>query len=74
MNKAYYIVILLLVATVAQAQKFGYVDTDYVLSKMPEFKKAQEELGKLSSGWENEIQELAQDIDCLLYTSDAADD
>ena len=54
---------LLLSAFTIQAQKFGYVDTDYVLSKMPEFKQAQSELTKLSDGWESEIQELSRDIE-----------
>lgn len=44
------------------AQKFGYVDTDYVLSKMPEYKEAQAEIDKLSVGWQDEIQQMAQDI------------
>ncbi len=63
MKRFNYIVVLLLLAFGANAQKFGYVDTDYVLSKMPEFKSAQEELTKLSNGWESEIQELAKDIE-----------
>lgn len=63
MKRFNYIVVLLLLAFSANAQKFGYVDTDYVLSKMPEFKSAQEELTKLSNGWESEIQELAKDIE-----------
>jgi outer membrane protein len=44
------------------AQKFGYVDTDYVLSKMPEYKEAQSEIDKLSLGWQEEIQEMSRNI------------
>ena len=47
------------------AQKFGYVDTDYVLSKMPDYQKAQAELDKLSMEWQNEIQEMAKSIEGL---------
>ncbi|MFY0605746.1 MAG: OmpH family outer membrane protein [Cyclobacteriaceae bacterium] len=40
------------------AQKFGYVDTKYVLSRMSEYKEAQAEIEKLAKGWEAEIQEM----------------
>ncbi|QSE98585.1 OmpH family outer membrane protein [Fulvivirga lutea] len=45
-----------------QAQKFGYIDTDYVLSKMPEYKEAQAEIDKLSQGWQDEIKEMSRNI------------
>ena len=45
------------------AQKFGYVDTDYILSRMPEYKEAQAEIESLSAAWQNEIQELYKVID-----------
>ncbi len=40
------------------AQKFGYVDSDYILSKMPEYSQAQAEIDKLSQQWETEIKEM----------------
>ncbi len=46
-------------------QKFGYVDTDYVLSKMPEFQEAQTEINKLSEGWQQEIQDMSKDIEAM---------
>lgn len=46
-------------------QKFGYVDTDYVLSKMPEYKEAQAEIDKLSKGWQEEIQEMSREIEAM---------
>ena len=57
------IIVLLLIAASASAQKFGYVDTDYVLSKMPEFKQAQDELTTLSGGWQEEIKLMAVEIE-----------
>ena len=45
------------------AQKFGYVDTKYVLSKMPEYNEAQQEINRLSLAWEQEIQELYQEVE-----------
>jgi len=45
------------------AQKFGYVDTDFILKKIPEYRQAQEDLNKLSLAWQDEIQALYKDIE-----------
>ena len=39
-------------------QKFGYVDMNYILGRMSEYKEAQSEVEKLSKGWEAEIQKM----------------
>lgn len=39
-------------------QKFAYVDSDYILSNIPEYGDAQEELNTLSAKWENEVKAL----------------
>lgn len=41
--------------TQAQNQRFGYVDTEYILENIPEYKDAQDELNTLSARWEKEI-------------------
>ena len=46
-------------------QKFGYVDTNYILSKMPEYKEAQAEMEKLSQGWQDEIKEMSKNIEAM---------
>ncbi|MFY0650625.1 MAG: OmpH family outer membrane protein [Cyclobacteriaceae bacterium] len=45
------------------AQKFGYVDTDYVLNKMPDYKQAQDEINKVSLLWEEEIHTMYREIE-----------
>lgn len=45
------------------AQKFGYVDTQYVLSRMKEYKEAQTELETLAKGWEAEIQSKLKGVE-----------
>ena len=47
---------------IANAQKFGYVDMNYILTKMPEYNQAQGEIDKLAKGWEDEIQQLYNDV------------
>lgn len=49
-------VLSVLTSTTLLAQKFGYVDTDYVLKHMPEFTEAQGELNRLAASWQEEIE------------------
>ena len=44
-------------------QKFGYVDTDFILSKIPEYQEAQQEIEKISLSWQDEIQNMYQEIE-----------
>lgn len=48
---------------IVYAQRFGYVDTDFILNKMPDYKKAQDEINQLSDAWEKEIQDMAKKIE-----------
>ncbi len=56
---------VLLTAFSAHAQKFGYIDTDYILRHMPEYAEAQEELNRLSGRWQIEIEEKYEAIRLL---------
>ena len=47
------------------AQKFGYVDTDFVLSKIPEYQQAKEEISKVSLLWEEEVSTMYREIEEL---------
>ena len=53
----------LLISNVSYAQKFAYVDTDYILNKIPEFKQAQEKLDFMSQEWQVEIEAKYADVD-----------
>ena len=50
------------------AQRFGYIDTDFILNKMPEYKKAQDEVNQLSELWEKEILGMSKSIEGM-YSS-----
>lgn len=56
-----------------KAQKIGYVDTDYILTSIPEYKAAQTEIDKLSVDWQKEIEAKYSEIDKLYkaYQADA---
>jgi outer membrane protein len=66
------IVFLLLLSSVlafqVQAQKFGYVDMEYITSKMPEYQKAVSDMDQFSERWAKEIQEKFVEIDRLQRT------
>jgi len=51
--------------SVSFAQKMGYVDTDYILGKIPEYKAAQTEIDKTSVDWQKEIEAKYGEIDKL---------
>lgn len=65
MNKPLKIVLLLLIGLISgplAAQKFGYIDSEYILNKHPDYKVVQYELAKLSAEWKKEAQTLDQEI------------
>lgn len=59
------IVAIVLMSSVSFAQKMGYVDTDYILSNIPEYKAAQAEIDKVSVDWQKEIEVKYAEIDKL---------
>ncbi|REG88464.1 OmpH family outer membrane protein [Algoriphagus antarcticus] len=65
MNKSLKIVFLLLfvlqTAPLA-AQKIGYIDSEYILNKHPDYKVIQQELENISSEWKKEAQNLDKEI------------
>lgn len=49
----------------SQAQKFAYVDTDYILQSIPEYQDAQKQLDDLSKSWQSQIESKYAEIDKL---------
>ena len=58
--------------TAALAQRFAYVDSDYILKHMPEYASAQKQLSALSAQWQKEVDQRFQEID-RLYKAYQAD-
>ena len=64
MQKRVVILFFLIGSTfLSYSQKFGYIDTDYILAKMPEYSEAQAEVNKLSLQWQEEIREMYKEIE-----------
>lgn len=49
----------------AQNQKIGFLDTDFILSKIPEYEGIEQRLRQLTETWRNEISELDREIEQL---------
>jgi outer membrane protein len=49
----------------AYAQKYAYVDTQYILDNVPEYKAANQQLDQLSIQWQKEIEDKYAAIDKL---------
>ena len=57
------ILVLFSVTTTSTAQKFAYVDTQYILENLPEYKSAQQQLDRISIQWQKEIEVKFGEID-----------
>ena len=64
MKKALLILVSFLLLSVGSyAQKFAYVDTDYILNNIPELNQAQDKLDEISKQWQTEIEGIYAEVD-----------
>lgn len=59
------LVMMLSFTAFTAAQKYAYVDTDYILRNIPEYTDAQEILDELAAEWQKEIEAKFADVDKL---------
>jgi len=52
-----------LIAIGVHAQKFGYIDSEYILSNIPEYQEAKKQLNALSDDWQKQVEKKYEDID-----------
>ena len=52
--------LIILSFQVSFAQRFGYIDSEIILNKMPEYKSAQKELSSITSQWQTELKAKQQ--------------
>src|SRR6201985_351002 len=53
------------------AQRFAFVDSDYILKHIPEYAAAQKQLAALSDQWQKEVDTKSQEIDRLYKAYEA---
>ena len=54
---------LLFIPTLSEAQKFGYVNSEFILKNMKEYSEAINDIDLLSKAWEKEISDMYIEIE-----------
>lgn len=72
MKKYTFILLLILAGFAANAQKFAYVDTEYILKHLPEYKSSLSQLDVLSQQWQKQVDDSFLDIE-KMYKAYQAD-
>ena len=63
-TKTLFLLIVTLMTSISTySQKFAYVDSDYILSKMPEFAQAEEKIDNFSKEWQSEIELAYEEVE-----------
>ena len=57
------IALVVMIPMVNYAQKFAYVDTEYILSLLPDYKSAQKKLNEIAEQWQKEVDAKYEAID-----------
>lgn len=65
MKKVLVTIACLIISTAIFAQRFAVVDTEYILSNIPEYEIAQERLNDLAIEWQKEIEKKFAEIEKL---------
>ena len=65
MKKILFLLLLSCAAFQAQAQKFALVDMEYILSNLPAYERANEQLNQTSKAWQAEVEALNKAAETL---------
>ena len=63
MRKLILILLLVCIGSVTYAQRYAYVNTEYILNNIPAYKAAQEKLDQLSYEWQQELETRKKELD-----------
>jgi len=55
--------IVFLAAGIGLAQKYAFVDTEYILDRIPSYKAAQDQLDQLAGDWQSEIEGMYETVE-----------
>jgi outer membrane protein len=55
--------IILLATGIGLAQKYAFVDTEYILDRIPAYKAAQDQLDKMAQDWQEEVETMYAGIE-----------
>ncbi|WP_163707135.1 OmpH family outer membrane protein [Mangrovibacterium lignilyticum] len=73
MKKILFIVAFLVVAGATMAQKYAFVDTEYILENIPAYTAAQEQLDQISQQYQKELEAMHAELEKMYsdYQSEA---
>ncbi|MDD2381841.1 MAG: OmpH family outer membrane protein [Mariniphaga sp.] len=57
------IAVLITLSSLTYAQKFGFIDSGYILENIPSFRAAQEQLNQLSEQYQKELESMHSEIE-----------
>lgn len=57
MKKLFFLILIIFGTSFVNAQKYGYIDSDYILANVPEYTEAKDKLNKLAERWTKEIED-----------------
>ena len=63
MIRPFFLFLFLILSTDGFSQKFGYVNSDFILNSMPEYKEALAEIDNLSKAWEKEVSDMYLELE-----------
>ena len=63
MIRSFFLFLFLIITTDGFSQKFGYVNSDFILNSMPEYKEALAEIDNLSKAWEKEVSDMYLELE-----------
>jgi outer membrane protein len=67
MKKIFFILLALGIFTINKtaAQRFAYVDTEYILDMLPDYRSAQKQLDLIAENWQKEAEGMKVEVDKL---------
>jgi len=65
-NRFFIVLFLSCFSSSLMAQKFAYVDTEYILNNIPSYKTATQQLDEISKKWQAEVEKVFGEVE-LLY-------
>jgi outer membrane protein len=71
MKKIILVIFLTFAAFTTFAQRFAYVDSDYILKHIPEYAAAQKQLAALTDQWQKEVDAKSQEIERMYKAFEA---
>lgn len=62
-KKLLFILSFIMISSTLSAQRWAYVDTEYILQKLPKYREAQSQLDKMARDWQKEIDAEIRTLD-----------